>query len=285
MRFPFKGLGLAAVIGLASLPQALAQQVHEAASARFTVTKMVDGLDYPWGFDFLPDGSLLVNEVDGRMLWVSADLGQRVEVAGVPEVRASGQGGLLDVVVAPDFTQTGDVFLTYSEPGPGGAGTTAARARLLREDGTVRLADVKVIARMDKKTRGGRHFGSRVIPAPDGTVYVTTGDRGEAERAQDPFDHAGSVLRVARDGGIPADNPFANGEKALPEMWSTGHRKHPGRGRRARDRAVVDRGTWRARWRRDQCAARRAQLRLAGDLLRAALFRRQDRCRHDGEGL
>ncbi|SDU28402.1 PQQ-dependent sugar dehydrogenase [Stappia sp. ES.058] len=237
MRFPFKGLGLAAVIGLASLPQALAQQVHEAASARFTVTKMVDGLDYPWGFDFLPDGSLLVNEVDGRMLWVSADLGQRVEVAGVPEVRASGQGGLLDVVVAPDFTQTGDVFLTYSEPGPGGAGTTAARARLLREDGTVRLADVKVIARMDKKTRGGRHFGSRVIPAPDGTVYVTTGDRGEAERAQDPFDHAGSVLRVARDGGIPADNPFANGEKALPEMWSTGHRNIQG--------AAVEPGTGR----------------------------------------
>jgi glucose/arabinose dehydrogenase len=228
MRFPVSAFVLAGVVALASLPQAVAQQVHEAASTRFTVTKMVDGLDYPWGFDFLPDGSLLVNEVDGRMVWISAGLDRRIEVAGVPEVRASGQGGLLDVVVAPDFAETGDIFLTYSEPGSGGAGTTAARARLQREGDAVRLADLTVIARMDKKTRGGRHFGSRIVPAPDGTVFITTGDRGDPDRAQDPFDHAGSVLRVARDGGIPADNPFADGAKALPEMWSTGHRNIQG---------------------------------------------------------
>ncbi len=212
----------------ATLGPAAAQTVHTAGDVRFTVTRTVAELSYPWGFDFLPDGSLLVNEVEGRMWLVSADGERRVEVSGVPKVRASGQGGLLDLVVAPDFAASGRIYLTFSEPGAGGAGTAAATARLLREGDAARLVDVTVVARMEKKTSGGRHFGSRIVPAPDGTLFVTLGDRGDPDRAQDPRDHAGSVLRVAADGSIPTDNPFADGARALPEIWSTGHRNIQG---------------------------------------------------------
>ncbi|WP_249696376.1 PQQ-dependent sugar dehydrogenase [Stappia sp. WLB 29] len=205
-----------------------AQSVHTAGDVRFSVDRVVGDLSYPWGFDFLPDGSLLVNEVEGRMLLVSPGGDSRIEVAGVPKVRASGQGGLLDLVVAPDYGETGTVYFTFSEPGQGGAGTAAARARLVVTDGAARLEDVKVLVSMNRKSSGGRHFGSRIVPAPDGTLFVTLGDRGQQDRAQDPQDHAGSVLRVAADGSIPSDNPFASGEQALPEIWSTGHRNIQG---------------------------------------------------------
>ncbi len=201
---------------------------HATDLTRIVVTPVVSGLSYPWGFDFLPDGSILVNEIEGRMILVPADGTERITVSGVPEVRAAGQGGLLDLVVAGDFAESGTVYFTFSEPGAAGAGTAAARARLVRANGDARLEDVTVIARMAKKTGSGRHYGSRVVPAPDGTVFVTLGDRGEADRAQDPFDHAGSVLRVTADGGVPADNPFADGKAALPEIWSVGHRNVQG---------------------------------------------------------
>uniref|UniRef100_UPI003BA9C341 PQQ-dependent sugar dehydrogenase n=1 Tax=Stappia sp. TaxID=1870903 RepID=UPI003BA9C341 len=203
-------------------------RVHDTQAGRIAVTPVATGLAYPWGFEVLSDGALLVNEIEGRMLLVSADGVTRTEVAGVPDVAASGQGGLLDLALSPDFDTSGILYFTFSEPGEGGASTAAARARLVREGGEARLEDVSVIARMEKKTGGGRHFGSRVVPAPDGTLFVTLGDRGESERAQDPRDHAGSVLRVGADGSIPSDNPFADGDKALPEIWSMGHRNVQG---------------------------------------------------------
>lgn len=205
-----------------------AQTVHTSGDTRFSVTQVVGDLSYPWGFDILPDGSFLVNEAEGRMLIVSPDGGSRIEVAGVPEVRASGQGGLLDVVAAPDFDDTRTIYFTFSEPGPGGTGTAAARARLVVTDGAAQLEDVKVLVSMNRKTSGGRHFGSRIVPAPDGTLFVTLGDRGQQDRAQDPQDHAGSVLRIAADGSIPSDNPFARSGEALPEIWSIGHRNIQG---------------------------------------------------------
>nr|WP_246270608.1 PQQ-dependent sugar dehydrogenase [Hongsoonwoonella zoysiae] len=205
-----------------------AGDVHNAASATFGVTRMTQPLDHPWGFDFLPDGAVLVNERDGRMHYLPPDFGQVTQVEGVPEVRASGQGGLLDLVVALDFETSRRIYFTFSEPGPGGAGTAAATAEFMQDDAGPRLENVRVIARMTRKTSAGRHFGSRIVPAPDGTVYVTTGDRGDSDRAQDPFDHAGSVLRVRADGSIPADNPFADGKKGLPELWSMGHRNIQG---------------------------------------------------------
>ena len=218
----------ALAIGWLSSDVALAKTVHQTEDTRISVARTVADLSFPWGFDFLPDGSILVNEVDGRMWWVAADGRTRVEVAGVPQVRASGQGGLLDLVVAPDFSETGRIFLTYSEPGEGGAGTTAAHARFVLDGDRARIEDVTVISRMERRTSGGRHFGARVVPAPDGTVFVTTGDRGAPDRAQDPKDRAGAVLRVAIDGSIPADNPFADGDAALPDIWSIGHRNIQG---------------------------------------------------------
>lgn len=188
---------------------------------------VTDSLENPWGLDFLPDGEAIVTERPGRLRILTKD-GLSEPLTGVPAVAAQGQGGLLDVAVAPDFATAGTIFLTYSEPGDGGAGTALAKARLVRDGKGGRLNNLAVIFSMNKKTGTNRHFGSRIVPRPDGTVFVTTGDRGEGRRAQDMFDHAGAVIRVKAEGGIPADNPFADGKAAAPEIWSKGHRNIQG---------------------------------------------------------
>lgn len=147
---------------------------------------------------------------------------------GVPKVFARGQGGLLDVALAPDFAQSGLIYFTYSEPGKGGAGTALARARLERKGNGGRLEDVKIIFRMNRKTSRGQHFGSRIVVAPDGKLFLTLGERGERDRAQDFSDHAGSVIRINADGTVPSDNPFVGTANALPELWSKGHRNPQG---------------------------------------------------------
>jgi glucose/arabinose dehydrogenase len=185
------------------------------------------GLQNPWGLDFLPDGEAVVTERAGRMRILSA-AGLSDPVEGLPTVSARGQGGLLDVVVAPDFATTNLIFFSFSEPGRGGAGTAVARAKLVRDGEAARLEDVTVIFSMAKKTSITRHFGSRLVFAPDGTLFITTGDRGQRNRAQDMRDHAGSVIRINADGTIPADNPSPDGAKTLPEIWSKGHRNAQG---------------------------------------------------------
>lgn len=191
---------------------------------------IAEGLRNPWGLDFLPNGEAIVTERPGRMRILSAD-GLSDPIEGVPEVAARGQGGLLDVVAAPDFETSNLIFFSFSEPGRGGAGTAVARARLVRDgggSGAARLEDVEVIFSMAKKTNVTRHFGSRLVFAPDGTLFVTTGDRGERDRAQDMQDHAGAIIRINTDGSIPADNPSPDGARQLPEIWSKGHRNAQG---------------------------------------------------------
>jgi glucose/arabinose dehydrogenase len=188
---------------------------------------IADGLQNPWGLDFLPDGDAIVTERPGRMRILSRD-GLSDPIKGVPKVAARGQGGLLDVIAAPDFATSNLVFFSFSQPGQGGAGTAVARAKLVRDGGTARLDDVEVIFQMAKKTRTRHHFGSRVVFAPDGTLFITTGDRGDRKRAQDMQDHAGSIIRVNTDGSIPADNPSPDGARHLPEIWSKGHRNAQG---------------------------------------------------------
>ncbi|RLP25417.1 PQQ-dependent sugar dehydrogenase [Mesorhizobium sp. YM1C-6-2] len=191
---------------------------------------IAEGLRNPWGLDFLPNGEAIVTERPGRMRILSAD-GPSDPIEGVPEVAARGQGGLLDVVAAPDFETSNLIFFSFSEPGRGGAGTAVARARLVRdggESGAAQLEDVEVIFSMAKKTNVTRHFGSRLVFAPDGTLFVTTGDRGERDRAQDMQDHAGAIIRINTDGSIPADNPSPDGARQLPEIWSKGHRNAQG---------------------------------------------------------
>lgn len=188
---------------------------------------VADGLENPWGLDFLPDGSTIVTERPGRIRLLTTE-GLSEPVDGVPDVVARGQGGLLDIVVAPDFATSGLVFFSFSEPGSGGAGTAVARGKLVRDGGSARLEAVGTVFSMSKKTRAGQHFGSRLVFHPDGTLFVTTGDRGQGERAQDMQDTAGAVVRINQDGSIPADNPSADGAKMLPELWSKGHRNLQG---------------------------------------------------------
>ena len=197
------------------------------AETRVVPVTVASGLASPWGLAFLPDGGFLVTERDGQLRSISTD-GSASEVSGVPKVAASGQGGLLDIALAPDFDDTREIYMTFSEPSSAGAGTSLFRAKLEGEAGAFRLTDGKVVFSGNNRTSGGRHFGSRIAFAQDGTIFLTVGERGESERAQNPDNHGGSVLRLTRDGGVPEDNPFVGKPGYQPEIWSMGHRNPQG---------------------------------------------------------
>jgi glucose/arabinose dehydrogenase len=168
---------------------------------------------------------MLVTERPGRLRIVEANGTLSAPVTGVPAVFAEGQGGLLDVALDPDFASNQMVYLTYAEPGEGGAGTAAARGKL---NGTA-LEDVQVIYRQRPKVSGAGHFGSRLVFAPDGALFITQGDRQSyRERAQDLSQGMGKIVRVQKDGSIPTDNPFIANASAQPEIWSYGHRNLQG---------------------------------------------------------
>ena len=209
------------------------QREFDTSAGRVRLTTVAAGLEHSWAVAFLPGGGMLITERPGRLRPVSSDGQVGPPVAGVPRVAASGQGGLLDVALDPGFATNRTIYLSYAEPGDGGAGTAVARARL--GDGS--LEDVAVIFRQQPKVEGGSHFGSRLVFAPDGMLFVTLGERNQRDRAQSPADHLGTIVRIAPDGSVPADNPFAGRVDALPEIWSYGHRNvqgaalHPGTGR------------------------------------------------------
>ena len=198
----------------------------QAGTVSIAAEVIAGGLQRPWGMAFLPDGSILVTERAGTLRRiVGGEVSAPIE--GVPAVLASGQGGLLDIALDPDYAENQTIYLSLAEADENGrAGTAVVRARLA--DDYRQLQNRKTIFRANKKSSGGRHFGSRLRFAADKTLFVTLGDRGTQLRAQDPFDHAGSVVRIARDGSIPADNPYADGKGALPEIWSIGHRNPQG---------------------------------------------------------
>jgi glucose/arabinose dehydrogenase len=200
-----------------------------AASPSFAQTikteTIAEGLDHPWGLAFLPGGRMLVTERAGSLKLV--DNGSLKDVAGVPDVAASGQGGLLDVAIDPAFAQNNLIYVSYAEAGDGGAGTAVARGKLSEDGG--RLSDVQVIFRQVPKVSGGNHFGSRLVFAPDGNLFVTMGDRfNYRDRAQELDNHIGKVVRIRPDGSAPDDNPFVGRSGALPEIWSYGHRNVQG---------------------------------------------------------
>lgn len=194
----------------------------EAGPVRVRV--MASGLEHPWGMAFLPDGRVLVTERPGRLRIVSDGEVLPEPVGGLPEIAAHGQGGLLDVALHPDFAVNGLVYLSYAAQDVEGYGTEVVRGRL---DGNV-LRDTEVIFRAEPKSGGGRHFGSRLVFHGDGRLFITLGDRGERNRAQDLGDHAGSVVRLADDGGVPADNPFAGRAGTRGEIFSLGNRNVQG---------------------------------------------------------
>ncbi|WP_436638316.1 PQQ-dependent sugar dehydrogenase [Microbaculum sp. FT89] len=206
---------------------AQAQETFDTSAGSVRLETVAAGLDRPWSLAFLPDGTMLVTERPGTVRIVAPDGTLSAPLPGAPATRDWGQGGMLDVVPGPDFAGSGMVYLSFSEIEDGKAGTAVARARLVRAGGAPRLEDTQVIFRMNRKTSSTRHFGSRLVFAPDRTLFVTLGDRGDMERAQDTADHAGSVIRIAPDGSVPADNPYVNGG-GLPEIWSVGHRNLQG---------------------------------------------------------
>jgi glucose/arabinose dehydrogenase len=210
---------LLAVAGAAGA-QAVTTEEHS-----FRVVTVAGGLDHPWSLAFLPDGRMLVTERPGRLRVVGQDGRLATEpVEGVPQVAAVGQGGLLDVALHPKFAENGWVYLSYAARDGTGVGTEVVRGRLAGG----RLVDLQPIFRMQPKSGGGRHFGSRLVFDRAGYLFVTLGDRGEQDRAQRLDDHAGKIVRLHDDGRVPPDNPFVKQTGAKPEIYSLGNRNVQG---------------------------------------------------------
>jgi glucose/arabinose dehydrogenase len=217
---------------LAAAPLAQAQtdaKSVKSEKAEIRVETIASGLQNPWGLTFLPDGRALVTERPGRLRIIGKDNKLSDPVAGVPEVAAVGQGGLLDVALSPDFAKDNLVFLSFAEPrGAAGSSTSVARGRLVEKDGKASLEDVKVIFRQEPARLGGFHFGSRLVFARDGNLFITTGERNLKTPSQDLTNHIGKIIRVTPDGQVPPDNPFVKDKNARPEIWSWGHRNVQG---------------------------------------------------------
>lgn len=191
----------------------------------FRVVKLVEGLSHPWSLAFLPDGQMLITERRGQLRRLSKDFKLDPDpVAGVPPVVETGQGGLFDVALHPNYAENRWLYLAYNGAGRGGWGTELLRARF---DGQ-RLSQVEVLFRLEPKSRGGQHFGGRIVFDRQGYLYLTLGDRGDKERAQRLDDHAGSVIRLHDDGRVPADNPFVKRARARPEKFTLGDRNMQG---------------------------------------------------------
>lgn len=218
-------LGLVS-LGLAVLNPAAGQSVHDSAAYDLRAVPVVTQLNGPWSLAFLPDGRMLVSEQVGRLRIATADGRLSEPVAGLPELYVLNQGGLLDVTVGPRFEQTRRIYFTFSEPGETWIGTALARARLDLE--AHRLRDVEVIFRQRPKLDGDRHFGARVVVAPDGRLIVTLGDRGHRQQVQKPTTTLGTVVRLAPDGSIPPDNPFAGADGRQRAVFARGFRNPQG---------------------------------------------------------
>jgi glucose/arabinose dehydrogenase len=218
------GVLMFALLGASATPPALAQTVRAEVVA--------SGLRNPWALAFLPEGRFLLTERPGSMRVVDADGTLGAPLAGVPEVAASGQGGLLDLVLDSDFAHNRTLYFCFSEVGMRGNSTALARARL--SDDRSRLEGVKVIFSQKPKVISNLHFGCRIVESrtqgqPDGLLFLTLGERfTHKEDAQKLDNHLGKIIRIRKDGSIPPDNPFAQRVGALPEIWSYGHRNPQG---------------------------------------------------------
>ena len=215
---------LVGLTGCASAPvqgQAPRSPTPASVNGIVQVQTIAKGLEHPWSLAILPDKRMLVTERRGRLRLVGADGRVSEPLAGVPQVYASGQGGLLDVVLSPGFEKDRLVYLSFAESGDGGAGTAVARGRF----GERGLENTQVIWRQQPKVGGSNHWGSRIVFHADGTLFVTLGERfNHSDRAQDLSAALGKVVRINPDGSAPRDNPFVNRDGARPEIWSYGHR-------------------------------------------------------------
>jgi glucose/arabinose dehydrogenase len=213
-----KSLCVAIVLAGASAPTF-------AASAKPFVTTPVATFAEPWAMTFLPDGRMLVTEKKGALKVVTQD-GKIGNVSGVPVVDYGGQGGLGDVVLHPKFADNGVVYLSFVEAGKGDIrGAAVARAKLALDDkGGGALSDVKVIWRQDPKVDGNGHYSHRIVFAPDGHMFIRSGERQHFDPAQDMKANLGKIVRLNDDGSVPADNPFFDQGGVTAQIWTLGHR-------------------------------------------------------------
>ena len=208
-------------------PRTMQKVLHRFDTQGLRPQVVAEGLEVPWGFDFLPDGRIVVTERPGRMRLIEADGRVGSPLTGLPPVAAAGEGGLLDVVVDPKFVSQPWLYWSYAEPSAqatGGAVTAVARGRLVGQG----LVDVTVIFRQSVAHERPLHFGSRLKFAPDGRLFVGLGDRWVRDEAQQLSSDIGKLMRLETDGGVPADNPFVGRSGALPLIWSYGHRNVQG---------------------------------------------------------
>ncbi|WP_430512334.1 PQQ-dependent sugar dehydrogenase [Pannonibacter phragmitetus] len=216
-------LGLAAVMAGAA-PAAIAQENLLYKAIDFQMVEVAGELEHPWSLAFLPDGRMLVTERPGRLRIVGADGSLSAPLKGLPEIYDSGQGGLLDVILDPDFAENSTIYFSYSTPVERRGTTRIARAKLADTS----LEDVTVLFTAKTKGSNGRHFGSRLVFGKDGYLYASIGDHGADETAQDLSLHSGKIIRITKDGAPAPDNPFLNTAGALPEIYTYGNRNPQG---------------------------------------------------------
>ncbi len=223
----------AALLSGASVAQAQTLAAPVPAPQAAVAETVATGLEHPWAVAFLAEGRFLVTERPGRMRIVQADGRINPPLQGVPEVAAGGQGGMLDVITDSDYARNRTIYFCYAEPGPGRSNSTAlARARLSNDGRS--LEQLRVLFSQKPKYASSAHFGCRIVERkvagkPDGTLFLTLGDRYDRrDDAQTLDNHHGKIVRVGKDGSIPKDNPFVGKPGALPEIWSYGHRNVQG---------------------------------------------------------
>lgn len=201
-----------------------AAETDSTAAVSFVVDTLTDELDVPWGIAFLPDGRILVTEKSGEIRIVENDSLLTAKVGGVPEVHAQGQGGLLDIQLHPNYDENGWIYITYAKPVEGGAVTALSRAKMENNS----LTNFEEIFVTNPVMSSSHHFGSRIAFDNDGYLFVTVGERGTKENAQDLSNDYGKVHRLMDDGSVPDDNPFVDSANAEPSIWSYGHRNEQG---------------------------------------------------------
>ncbi|MDC0033149.1 PQQ-dependent sugar dehydrogenase [Alphaproteobacteria bacterium] len=202
----------------------------------FRVTTIARGLDHPWSMAFLPDGGLLITERVGRLRLYRGSALSPKPIAGVPRVVVSGQGGLLDVTLHPQFSENRLLYLSYAARGTSGVHTRVSRFYF--DAASHALIRPKLIFDATPKVHGGRHFGGRMVFDRAGYLFISVGERGDMNRAQTLTDHSGSIIRLNKDGGVPPDNPFIGRGSGEPEIYSYGHRNPQGMALNPRTGAV-----------------------------------------------
>lgn len=204
--------------------QAKVVESFESEGMKVTVEEIASLNGVIWGFDFISPDEMILSQREGQILLLELKNSSHQKVAGVPKVRAKGQGGMLDIHLHPNFAKTRWVYFCYSHPTENGATTRMSRAKLKSNV----LEELEVLFTARPASNAGNHFGCRIAFDRKGHVFLSIGDRTDRDAAQDLSRHNGSIIRLKENGELPPDNPFMGKPKALPEIWTYGHRNPQG---------------------------------------------------------